>query len=122
VHRLCWFGEPSRHLADSKHHLEMLLLGRADDVKHQIGPATFDTVDDACEVTGGVVEPARARLNDQRQRVAITVGEPGRKHDLRTIVLPEQPRLTESLNRFPHERLIEAFAGEVVIGEEHAEL
>ena len=100
----------------------MLGLRRADDVHHPIDIQPFDTIDDAGKIGGGVVVATDRVLDDQRQRLAVTIRVTGGKDDLRAVALLHQAGLAQALDDDGQHRVVHALRGEVVVGEQHAEL
>ncbi len=88
----------------------------------RVGADPLDPVEHARQVARGVREGAGPAAHDQRQRLALAVGEPGREHDLGAVGLLEQPGRVEPLDDLRHQRLVAALAGQVVVGQQHAEL
>ena len=119
--RLDGRNQPTGHLRDCEHHLQVLLLGCTDDIQHQVGVEAFDSVDHAGEVARGVVETARTLLHDERERVAVTIREAGWKDHVGAVGFGQEPTGAQSLDHLRHQRLIDALAGEVVVGEPHPE-
>ena len=114
--------QPAGHRRHREHHREVLRLRRADDVQQPRRLDPLDAVDDARQVARGVREGAGPAAHDQRQRLALAVREPGREHDLGAVGLLEQAGRGEPLDDLGHQRLVAALAGDVVVGEQHAEL
>ncbi len=122
VHGSCRRHQPTGHLGHLPHHREVLRLWGADDVDEQCRVQPLDTIDDARKVARGVVEPTAASLHDERQRLALTVGVAGHPHHLGALALGEQARSVKPLEHGRHRRLVHRLAGEVVVGEQHAQL
>ncbi len=122
VHRPRRRHEHAEHLGHLEHHLQVLALRRADAIDEQRGVQTLDAVEHAGDVARGVVEATRARLHDERQRVALAVGEARHPHDLGAVALGEQSRLVEPIEHRGHQRLVVALAHDVVATQQHAEL
>ena len=100
----------------------MLRLPGIDDVEQPRRPDPLDPVDDAGQVARGVGEGTGPAAHDQRQRLALAVGEPRRKHDLGAVGLLEQAGLVEPLDDLGHQRLVATLPRQVVVGQQHAEL
>ncbi len=122
VHRLGRRLQPAGHLRHLEHHLQVLGLRGADHVEQQIGVEMLGPVEHAGEVARGVHERAGARPHDQRERLVVAVREAGHEHDLGAVAVGEEARSIEPVVDLGHQRLVLALAGEVVVGEEHAEL
>ncbi len=100
----------------------MQRLRRADDVQHERRAHPLDTVEHTGEVARGVVEATVALADDERQRLALTVGVARWEDHLSTVALLEQAGFLEADEHARQERVVHAFGREVVVGEEHAEL
>ena len=111
VDRLDRWLQPAGHLRHLEHHLEVLGLGSTDDVQQQVGSEPLDAVEHTGEIAGGVHVGAGARPHDQRERLVVTVREPGREHHLGAVVLLDQPGRFEAGVGIGHQRLVAALAG-----------
>ena len=114
--------QPAGHRGDVEHHRKVLRLRRADDVDEQRRLDPLDAVEHTGQVAGAVVEPAAALLHDQRQRIAVAVRVAGREHDIGAVALLQQPGCVEPLDDLGQQVVVHALAGEVVVGQQHAEL
>ena len=122
MHRLCRLCQPAGHATNFEHHLQMVRLRRPDHVEHEISPKSFNSIDHACEVARRVHEGTCLAFRDHRQRVAIAVLEAGREHHRCAVGLDHQALLFEPLVNPLHQRLVLAFAGQVVVRQQHTEL
>ena len=108
--------------ATAKTIAKMLRLPGIDDVQEAGRADPLDPVEHACKVAGAVGEGARPAADDQRQRVALSVGEPWREHDLSAVGLLEQAGPIEPFDDLGHQRLVAALPRQVVVGQQNAEL
>ncbi len=116
------WDQPPGHPADGEDHLQVLALLGTDDVEQACRSASLDAVDDAGQVARAVGERPGRAAHDQRQRLALPVREAGWEHDQRAVGLLQQAGRIEPVDHLRHQRLVAALAGEVVVGQQHAEL
>ena len=84
-------GNPARLPGHREDHLEVLGLGRAHDVDRPVHVQVPDPVPDGGRVGGVVAVAAVALAEDQRQRLAVPAGEPGREHAQRAVADHREP-------------------------------
>ena len=110
-------GEPAGQAGGGKNHLEVLRLGQAHHVHEQVGPQAPDAVPDRRQVGGGIVVAADGVLHDERQRLALAVGEPGREDAKGALALHQEALFGKVVDDPGQERVVIALPHHVVPGQ-----
>src|SRR6185369_134594 len=113
--------QPAGELAGREYHCEMLRLRRADDIEQPRAVQRLRSVTKSGEIRRGVAVTAVLLANDQRQRLALAVREARHEDAERAIVDRRDSALLELRRNLRQHRVVEAFAAQVLVAEQHAE-
>ncbi len=115
-------GQPPGHAGGLEDHGQVLPLGQPDDVDEPGGLQVAQPMADGRQVGGGVAGTAVALADDEGQRLALAVGEPGWEEAQGAVALLQQAELLQLGDHVVQVVVVGALAGVVVGGEQHVEL